>query len=180
MVPPASAVDEQIGGLVDRWCATVATYSRFGSSSRRGPRVSGLTGERPDDNVRSTSMDRVQRWTVRGDMANLAQTIEANCNSNSHVIRVGWDATGGTFIALTERGLAVGARKLTVQVENRTADHWDLFVCSEMRQLLDYGINRRQLVRLRRAVESAGFVVEAGPLKTSWRRSTRPRGKLPE
>jgi hypothetical protein len=67
-----------------------------------------------------------------------------------------------------------GDRRVTVAVEERNANGWVVSVCAEMRTPLDLGINMRQLALLRERLEAHGYEIDAGPIATSWRRSSRP------
>jgi hypothetical protein len=119
-------------------------------------------------------MDRVQQWRIRGNLDRVTEALEATVRSHQRVRRIRWDASGDKLIAKTSWSLLYWPQKITVKVEKRSANYWDVAVCSEMLSLIDGGRNKQNLDQLRRAMVAAGFAVEGGPVRTSWRRSTRP------
>ena len=120
------------------------------------------------------SMDRVQQWRIRGNLDRVAEALEASVRSNQRVRRIRWNFPGENLIANTAWSLLYWPQKITIKVEKRSTSYWDVAVCSEMLSLMDGGRNKQNLDQLRQAMVAAGFAVEGGPVRTSWRRSTRP------
>jgi hypothetical protein len=119
-------------------------------------------------------MDRVQDWRIRGDLERLPGTLEAVIRAHRRVRRVRWDPSGDKLIAKTSLlDLTHGPEKITLKIEARSTDYWDVTVCSESGPF-DYGANMRNLDQIRRAIVEAGFAVEGSAVRRSWRRSSRP------
>jgi hypothetical protein len=90
------------------------------------------------------------------------------------VRQVSWDADQTRLIGRTRWGPIVSRQKITARVDDRAPDHWDLTVCSETLQLMDYGRNLENLEILGRALSKIGFQVETSAAATSWTRKSRP------
>jgi hypothetical protein len=119
-------------------------------------------------------MDRVQTWTVSGDTAALADAMASALATVPRVRRVRWDPDKEKLIGTTRWGPIVSRQKLTARIDDRAPDHWDLTVCCETLQLLDYGRNLQNLETFGRALSKAGFQVETSTVATSWSRKSRP------
>jgi hypothetical protein len=119
-------------------------------------------------------MDRVQTWRVSGDTTTLADAMASALAAVPRVRRVSWDGDKSKLIGRTRWGPIVSRQKITSRVDDRAPDHWDLTVCSETLQLMDYGRNLENLEIFGRALSKAGFQIETSTVATSWSRKSRP------
>jgi hypothetical protein len=119
-------------------------------------------------------MDRVQTWRVSGDTRTLADAMASALAEVPRVRQVGWDADKSKLVGRTRWGPIVSRQKITARVDDRAEGHWNLTVCSETLQLMDYGRNLENLEILGRALSKCGFQIETSTVATSWSRKSRP------
>ncbi len=125
----------------------------------------------------SDIVDRLQRLRVTGAANDdLRQAIEQAVRSLPGVREATWNATSEKLVARTHWTIVNAPHEITVNVEGSSPSHLDIFVCSQTVPVLplDYGRNKWNLELFLDALAAKGITVEAGPMTTSWRRSTRP------
>jgi hypothetical protein len=119
-------------------------------------------------------MDRVQSLCIGGDRDRLVHEIERIITSHPRIRRARWTIPGERLVAKTRMGGFVQRQRIVVVFGDQYEHAFDLRVCSESWSLLDYGVNKRNLQWLANGLSASGFAVAAGPVTTSWRRSSRP------
>lgn len=119
-------------------------------------------------------MDRVQHLSVTGDGNRLLEEPERILTTNRKIKKTKWSPSREEIVAKTGLGFFVWRQTATVAFARPSPQYSELWVCSQVPQLLDYGINRRNLRWFSDALAQSGFGVTASPVETSWRKSTRP------
>jgi hypothetical protein len=119
-------------------------------------------------------MDKVQTWTVFGDMERLPSALEEVLSSYRKVRRVRWDDHGDKLFGETRRNVLARRQKVTLRIDERSPQNWAMTVCSETTQVWDYGRNAKSLEELGRALCGVGYQLESSGVATSWSRRTRP------
>lgn len=131
-------------------------------------------GQGQADRCDDRCVDRVQHLNVTGDRKRLREEVERIFSTNRTFKKVGWSASKDVLVAKSGLGMLVWRQTVTVQFANEADTYSDLWVCSQAPQLIDYGINKRNLTWFADALVMSGFGVTSGPMETSWRKSSRP------
>ena len=123
-------------------------------------------------------MDRVQQWRLSGNVTILRDALVNAAMANPRMRSAKWDSKSEKLVAKTRWNFlaffSVLPQKITARVDQRTPDFWDVTVCSETLQLLDYGKNAENLEVFARSICAAGFQLQSTTIRTSWSRRSRP------